>query len=85
VSKGFAQQYCNKIDHELGKIVDFLTPIVCRTVRNDIFGQIFITNEKKKLKNLHKKARKKKCPIFLKKCRNLEKKLPIKKRRKNQK
>jgi hypothetical protein len=28
VSKGSAQQICNKLDHELGKIVDLLTPIV---------------------------------------------------------
>jgi hypothetical protein len=59
VSKGSAQQICNKLDHELGKIVDLLTPIVCKTVRNDRFEPSFITTAKKKLKNLQKKAKKK--------------------------
>ncbi len=49
-----------KIDRELGKMVDLLTPIVCKTVRNDRFEPSFITAEKK-LKNLHKKAKMKKC------------------------
>jgi hypothetical protein len=35
VSIGTAQQICNKLDHELGKVVDLLTPIVCKTVKND--------------------------------------------------
>ncbi len=62
VSIGTAQQICKKLDHELEKIVDLLTPIVCKTVRNDRFEPSFITAEKK-LKNLHKKAKKKKCPF----------------------
>ena len=33
-SKGSAQYICNKLDHELGKIVDLLTPIVlCATAK----------------------------------------------------
>jgi len=75
VSIGTAQQICNKLDHELGKVVDLLTPIVCKTVRNDRFEPSFITAEKKKLKNLHKKAKKKKCPFLMKKCRTLERKI----------
>jgi hypothetical protein len=46
VSIGTAQQICNKLDHELGKVVDLLTPIVCKTVRNDRFEPSFITAEK---------------------------------------
>jgi hypothetical protein len=75
VSKGSAQQICNKLDHELGKIVDLLTPIVCRTVRIDRFEPSFIRTEKEELKSLHKKATKKKCPILMKKCRTLERKI----------
>ena len=75
MSQGSAQQICNKLDHELRKIVDLLTPNVWRTVRNDRFEQSFITTEKKKLKNLHKKAKKKKFPILMKKCTTLEKKI----------
>ncbi len=52
-----------------------MTPIVCKTVRNDKFEPSFITVEKKKLKNLHKKAKKKKCPFLMEKCRILERKL----------
>ncbi len=70
-----AQQICNKLDHELGKVVDLLTTIVCKTVRNDRFEPSYITAEKKKLKNLHKKANKKKCPFLMKKCRTLERKI----------
>jgi hypothetical protein len=44
VSIGTAQQICN---NELGKVVDLLTPIVCKTVRNDRFESSFITAEKK--------------------------------------
>jgi hypothetical protein len=77
VSKGTAQQICNKLDHELGKVVDLLTPIVCKTVRNDRFEPSYITAERKKLKNLHKKAKKKKCPFVMKKCRILERKIDV--------
>jgi len=72
VSKGSAQQICNKLDHEIGKTVDLLTPIVCR---NNRFEPSFIKTEKKKLKNLHKKAKKKKCPILMEKCTALERKI----------
>jgi hypothetical protein len=52
------------------------------------FEPSFITTEKNKLKNLHKKAKKKKCPILMKKCRIIVRKIkrainvhiPIKKR-----
>jgi hypothetical protein len=43
VSIGTAQQICNKLDHELGKVVDLLTPIVCKTFRN---GEIYRANNK---------------------------------------
>jgi hypothetical protein len=66
VSIGTAQLIRNKLGHEFGKVVDLLTPIVCKTVRNDRFEPSFITAEKKKLKNLHKKAKKKKCPFLMK-------------------
>jgi ArsR family metal-binding transcriptional regulator len=69
VSKGSAQQICNKLDHELGKILDLLTPIVYKTVRNDKFEPIFI-KLKKNLKTLLKK-----CPILMTKCRTLERKI----------
>ena len=56
-----------------------------KTVRYDKIEPSFITTEKNKLKNLHKKAKKKKCPILMKKCRAIKKSnVPIKKR-KNQK
>jgi hypothetical protein len=48
---------------------------VCKTVRNDRFEPSFITAEKKKFKNLHKKAKKKKCSFLMKKCRTLERKI----------
>jgi len=48
---------------------------VCKTVRNDKFEAKFITAEKKKLKDLHKKAKMKKYPILMKKCRTLERKI----------
>jgi hypothetical protein len=57
VLKGSAQQIFNKLDYQLRKILDLLTPIVCSTVRNDRFEPSFITKEKKKVKNLHKKAK----------------------------
>ncbi len=78
--KGSAQQILNKLDHQLGKIVDLLKPIVCRTVRNDRFEPSFITNKKKKVKNLHKKA-KNKASNFDEKMQNYKKKsnVPIKK------
>ena len=36
----------------------------CKTVKYDKFEPSFLKKEKKKLKNLHKKAKKKKFPIF---------------------
>jgi hypothetical protein len=39
--------------------VDLFTPISCKTVSNDRFKPSFITAEKKKIKNMHKKAREK--------------------------
>jgi hypothetical protein len=67
--------------------VDLLTPIMCKTVKNDRFVPSFITAEKKKrLKNLQKKAKRKKCPFLMKKCRTLERKSFVQiKERKNQK
>ncbi len=72
MSIGTAQKICNKLDYELGKVVDLLSPIVCKTVKNDRFELNFITAEIKKLRNLHKKAKKKKCPFLMKKCRTLK-------------
>ncbi len=63
VSIGTAQQICNKLDHELGKVVDLLTPIVCKTVRNDRFEPSFITAEKKKLFTCTKKQKRKNVPF----------------------
>jgi len=71
VSIGSVQQICSNLYHELGKIVDLFSPIVCITVRNNKFQPSFITVEKK----LHEKAKDKKCPFLMKKCRVLEKKI----------
>jgi hypothetical protein len=56
---GTTQQICNKLDHELGKVVDLLTPFVCKTVRNDRFEPSFITAEKRSLKTCTKKQKRK--------------------------
>ena len=63
VSIGTAQQICNKLDHELGKVVDLLTPFVCKTVRNDRFEPSFITAEKRSLKTCTKKQKRKNVPF----------------------
>ena len=63
------------------KVVDFLAPIVTKIVRIDRFEPSFVTKEKKKLKCLQKKAKKKKCPILIKKCRSLERKIKNKLRK----
>ena len=77
ISTGSAQQVCNKLDHALGKVVDFLTQIVTKTVWINRFEPSYVTKEKKKLKWLHKKAKKKKCPILIKKCHSLLRKIKI--------
>ncbi len=71
LSIGIAQQICNKLEHELGNVVDLLTPIVCKTVRIDKFEPDFMTAEKKPAQ----KEKKKKCPFLMKKCRTLERKI----------
>jgi hypothetical protein len=63
VSIGTAQQICNKLDHELGKVVDLLTPIVSKTVRNDKFEPSFITAGKKSLITCTKKQKRKNIPF----------------------
>jgi len=70
------QRICDK-HHVLGKIVNFLTPTVTKKLRIDRFEPSYITKEKKKLKNLHKRAKKKQCPNLMKKCRSLERKIRI--------
>ena len=72
ISTGLAQQISKQPDHALGKVVDLLAPIVTKTVRGDRLEPSFVTKEKKKLKCLFKIAKKKKCPILIKKCQSLE-------------
>jgi hypothetical protein len=63
VSIGTAQQICNKLDHELGKVVDLLTPIVSKTVRNDKFEPSFITAGKRSYQPAQK-SKKEKMSLF---------------------
>ena len=58
VSMISAQQICNKLDKTLGKIVDFLTPVVCITFKNDRFETNFIKKEKT-LKTCNKNQKRK--------------------------
>ena len=75
ISVGTAQQLCDKLDHKPQKIVDLLTPTVIKTIRNDRHEASYITVEKKKLKNLHKRGKKTKNFNLMRKCRVLEKKI----------
>ena len=74
MSTGSAQKICNKLDNVLLKVLDLLTPVLTKTVRCNKYKPIFVTTDKKKLKNLHKKAKKKKCPVLKKEVPTSQKK-----------
>ncbi len=70
-----AQQICDKLDKILGKAVDELTPTEERKIRINGTIPSHIQIKKRKLRNLHKRAKRMESLDLMRKCRRMEKEI----------
>jgi hypothetical protein len=74
-SEATAQQICDELDKVLGKIVDELTPTEEKQIRINATIPTHIQAKKRKLRNLHKKAKRTGSLDLVKRCRKLEREI----------
>ena len=70
-----SQQICDKLDNLLGKAVDKLTPTEERKVRVNGTIPSHIQTKKRKLRNLHRRAKQTGSIDLLRRCRKMEKEI----------
>ena len=70
-----AQQVCDMLDKLLGKAVDELTPVEERKISLNKTIPSHIQAKKRKLRNLHKRAKRTRNLELMKKCRRMEKEI----------
>lgn len=75
VQEATAQQICDKLDKLLGKAVDKLTPTEERKIRINGTIPLHIQTKKRKLRNLHRRAKRTGSIDLVKKCRKMEKEI----------
>ena len=75
VQEATAQQICDKLDKLLGKAVDELTPTEERKIRINGTIPSHIQTKKRKLRNLHRRAKRTGSIDLVKKCRKMEKEI----------
>ena len=80
MSTGSAQKICNKLNNVLLKVLDLLTPVLTKTVRCDKYKPSFVTTDKKKLKNLTRKLKRRNVRFSKRKCQLFKKKKKKKKK-----